>query len=312
VTTPPTHPTPSPVLALTDFSEAAQAATRRAALVARAEGRPLLLMHALGAELLAGLRRWMGERSAVEGSLRQAAAQQLDEAAAALAADTGAPVSTRLLDLGEADTSTPAALSAAAEAADAACVVVGARGASPWRRLVLGSTAERLLRACHRPLLVVRNPAPGPYRRVLVGVDHSAWCRPALAAARTIAPGAEIVLVAVFEVPFGEKLRFAGVDDAAIAHYRRMAQIEAHQAVETLAAEAALPPGRWRAVVVEGDAARGLIEQAESLDCDLLVLGKHGRSATEDLLLGSVTQHVLAECRRDVLVSTAREDTPRA
>lgn len=310
------HPTPEPtqrpVLALTDFSEAAQHATARAALVARAEGRPLLLMHALGAELLAGLRRWMGEASPAEHSLRQAAAQQLDEAAAALAAATGARVTTRLIDLAEADTSTPAALSAAAEQADAACVVVGARGASPWRRLVLGSTAERLLRACHRPLLVVRNPAPAPYRRVLVGVDHSAWCRPALAAAQAVAPGAELVLAAVFEVPFGEKLRFAGVDDAAIAHYRRSAQLEAHRAVETLAAQAGLPAGRWRAAVAEGDAARGLIQQADLLDCDLLVLGKHGRSATEDLLLGSVTQHVLAECRRDVLVSTAREAAARA
>jgi nucleotide-binding universal stress UspA family protein len=35
------------------------------------------------------------------------------------------------------------------------------------------------------------------------------------------------------------------------------------------------------------------------------VLGKHGQSATADLLLGSVTKHVLAEGSADVLVSTA-------
>jgi len=47
-------------------------------------------------------------------------------------------------------------------------------------------------------------------------------------------------------------------------------------------------------------------------DCDLVVLGKHGRSAAEDLLLGSVTKHVLAEGRSDVLVATLPADTAPA
>jgi nucleotide-binding universal stress UspA family protein len=38
-----------------------------------------------------------------------------------------------------------------------------------------------------------------------------------------------------------------------------------------------------------------------------VVLGKHGQSATEELLLGSVSKHVLAEGSADVLVSTARQ-----
>ncbi len=44
-----------------------------------------------------------------------------------------------------------------------------------------------------------------------------------------------------------------------------------------------------------------------ALDCDLVVLGKHGVSATADLLLGSVTRRVLAEGSVDVAVSTAHE-----
>jgi nucleotide-binding universal stress UspA family protein len=40
------------------------------------------------------------------------------------------------------------------------------------------------------------------------------------------------------------------------------------------------------------------------------VLGKHGQSATEELLLGSVTKHVLAEGRSDVLISTRQQPTP--
>ena len=48
-----------------------------------------------------------------------------------------------------------------------------------------------------------------------------------------------------------------------------------------------------------------LVELEREHGCDLVVLGKHGVSATQDLLLGSVTRHVLAEGRADVLVSTA-------
>jgi len=39
------------------------------------------------------------------------------------------------------------------------------------------------------------------------------------------------------------------------------------------------------------------------MDCDLIVLGKHGESMVEELLLGSVTKQVLAESQGDVLVS---------
>ena len=37
---------------------------------------------------------------------------------------------------------------------------------------------------------------------------------------------------------------------------------------------------------------------------DLIVLGKHGTGMVEELLLGSITTHVLAQARPDVLVAT--------
>ena len=63
--------------------------------------------------------------------------------------------------------------------------------------------------------------------------------------------------------------------------------------------------GAWEPLVVQGDASQRIIELEQEKDCDLVVLGKHGQSAAEDLLLGSVSKHVLAEGSTDVLVSTA-------
>jgi nucleotide-binding universal stress UspA family protein len=114
------------------------------------------------------------------------------------------------------------------------------------------------------------------------------------------------VLLPAFQVPFEDKLRYAGVDTATIDHYRVQARAEAVQRVNELAAQPGLKPGQWEACVIEGDASQRIVEQEQERDCDLVVLGKHGQSATEDLLLGSVTKHVLAEGSTDVLVSTAR------
>jgi nucleotide-binding universal stress UspA family protein len=46
-----------------------------------------------------------------------------------------------------------------------------------------------------------------------------------------------------------------------------------------------------------------LREKAVEIDADLMILGKHGKSLGEQLLLGSVTLHMLSECRCDVLVT---------
>ena len=113
-----------------------------------------------------------------------------------------------------------------------------------------------------------------------------------------------LVLVNVFQMPFEGRLHFAGVESATIEQYRAEARDRARLRLEDFATSAGLSPGSWEACVVEGAAPRSIVEQAEGRHCDLIVLGKHGTSVTQDLLLGSVTRQVLAEGTTDVLVST--------
>ena len=193
-----------------------------------------------------------------------------------------------------------------AERVDARLLVLGARGVGFLRRLVLGTTSQRLMHRTDRPLLVVRQTAHRPYRRVLVAVDFSPQSRNALMLARRVAPNAKLVILTVFQVPFEGKLRFAGVDDATIELCRQRARAEARRQLHALAHEAGLSPSQWEPCVVEGDASRRIVEQEQSRDCDLVVLAPHGQSAAADLLLGSVTRHVLAEGNVDVLLSTPR------
>ena len=295
-----------PILAATDFSEAARHAADRAARLAHETGAALTLMHVMPGGSLLELRSWFGAGSDMEQRLQAEARQQLGQlagelqatrhVAARLAHAAGAPLDEIVRE---------------AQALDAGLLVVGARGTGFLRRLVLGTTSERLLRRTTRPVLVVRQTAPEPYSSVLLALDFSPWSLRAVALAQQAAPHAQLVLLNAFEVPFEEKLRFAGVDAATIDQYRRRARASAIERVHALAAAAGLKPGRWKACIVEGDASLRIVEQEQELNCDLVVLGKHGQSATEDLLLGSVTKHVLAEGSADVLVSTARAAAPR-
>jgi nucleotide-binding universal stress UspA family protein len=287
------------IVAATDFSPAGRHAAQRAVRLAHETGARVVLLHVVSGPLMEELRRWLGATGEAGTRVLAQAQGQLEQAAQALAQHSHVAVQAHV-----ASGSVPQEVQRQAEACDAALVVVGVRGAGALRRLVLGSTAERLLRGAPRPLLVVRQAPHEPYRRVLVAVDFSPWSLPALQAARQVAPHAELHLLAAVSVPFEEKLRFAGVDEATIALYRRQAHAEAQQRLHALAHDAGLRPGRWTPHVVEGDAWLRIVEQEQELDCDLVVLGRQGRSAAEDLLLGSVTRHVLAEGTVDVLVST--------
>ena len=288
------------IFVATDFSAPARHAADRAARLAHETHARLILSHVVDGGMLTAFRQWMDAGGEHEQRLMAEAGRQLQALAADLGAARQVHVSTRLVVGSVLD---EVRRHAQTEAAD--LVVVGARGAGFMRRLVLGTTSERLMRRATQPMLVVRHSPHEPYRRALVATDFSPWSAQALAAARRFAPNAHLVLLHAFQVPFEEKLAFAGVDSATIEHYRRGARAEATRQVHALAQEAGLTFGRWEPCIVEGDASQRIIELEQELDCDLVVIGKHGRSATEDLLLGSTTKHVLAEGTTDVLVATA-------
>ena len=94
------------------------------------------------------------------------------------------------------------------------------------------------------------------------------------------------------------------MDDRLIERYRLQARALATQRLHELAHAAGMKPGALDACIVEGDALLRLVEQEQAQDCDPVVIGKHGQSMLEDLLLGSVTRHLLAEGAGDVLVAT--------
>ena len=46
-----------------------------------------------------------------------------------------------------------------------------------------------------------------------------------------------------------------------------------------------------------------ILEHEQAMDADLIVMGKHGQPVMEELLLGSVTKHVLSHSSSDVFIA---------
>jgi nucleotide-binding universal stress UspA family protein len=55
-------------------------------------------------------------------------------------------------------------------------------------------------------------------------------------------------------------------------------------------------------VTVEGNAGERIVEQAEALGCDVIVMSTHGRSGLGRVLLGSVAEHVVRHSRGATVV----------
>jgi nucleotide-binding universal stress UspA family protein len=286
------------VMVATDLSGPSRFAVERARRIAADRGAACTAVHVVSAGALEQLRQLFGDRGA------EAQEQVLADARERLARIVGAmpsgspPVGQRVVVGQVVDE-----LVAQAGSLGAGVVVLGARGEGFLRHLVLGTTAERLLRKLRCPVLVVRQMPYDGYRRVLVAVDFSAASAEALRLAALIAPPSERVLVHAFDLPYEDKLHFAGVDEAAIRGYQRRAEGEALARLEAFALQAGVRPGEARLLVGRGDPSRVVLERQQDEGCDLVVVGKRGGGVIEELLLGSVTKHVLAECTTDVLVA---------
>lgn len=287
------------LLAATDLSAPARHAAERAALVAKETGASLDLVHVASLAPLEKLRRLVADIPVeFEQHMLDEARENLEKLAVALQQSHGIGAGVHVVSgplLSE--------LAGQADAIAADLVILGARGASFMRHLLLGSTAERMIKKASRPMLVVKQAAHERYKTLLVPVDFSPSSLPALRHARAIAPAAELIVLHAFDVPFEGKLRFAGVDDDTIHRYRAAAKQEAQQKLWELCREAGLSQGDARMMVLHGDPLRNIIEQEQEQDCDLIVIGKHGENMLEELILGSVTKNVLTQSQGDVLVS---------
>lgn len=287
------------IVAATDLSAPSRHAAERAASLAEFAGASLALVHVQSAGAIDDLKRWLGGGDDVNAAIQSDARQRLQAMTSELAQHHAISVDEHLVT-GNAIKE----ITHYANQANADLLVTGTRGAGFFRGMVIGSTAERIAKCASRPVLLARQSPHEPYRRVLVPVDFSPWSVASVELAMQIAPEAIIVLMHAVEVPFEGKLRLSGVDENVVRRYREGAKREAQFRLSELARQVGLHTERSHLVTPDGaDPWMLVVQQEQEFDCDLVVIGKHGRNAIEELLLGSTTRMVISECSADVLVS---------
>ena len=141
------------------------------------------------------------------------------------------------------------------------------------------------------------------FKHILVPIDGSATAQLAVDKAIGLAKAFGSRVSSIFVI---DPYPFTGVGtDFAYgqAEYLSAATAEANaaiQAAKTMFEQAGVSV---ETSVIEAHAVwQGVVQTADSAQADLIVMGSHGRRGLEKLMLGSVTQAVLAHTRLPVLV----------
>ena len=141
------------------------------------------------------------------------------------------------------------------------------------------------------------------FKHILVPIDGSATSQFAIDKTISLAKAFDSKVSAIFVI---DPYPFTGVGtDFAYgqAEYLSAATAEANAAVKAAKVMFEAAGVTVDASVIEAHAAwRGVVQAADSLGADLIVMGSHGRSGLEKLVLGSVTQAVLSHTKLPVLV----------
>jgi len=281
------------VLVATDFSEDADLAVWRSALLPLSRGASLELLHVLPNETNTAVRARMD-------MLARQRLERLRSQASAMLADSGSRGRDVVVGLEHGK-----AFSEIARWAHAhdELIVVGRHGDRAFADVFVGTTAERLIRKADVSVLVVSSAAVRPYGTPLVAVDFSDSSRLAIELALKISDP-ELREIDVLHVLTPSVRHF---DEASpLFDEDRRQQIEHEQRVATELVEFLAPFGnhvKWNLIVRNGDPRKRIIETAKHRGSDLLALGTHGRTGLAHAFLGSVAETILKNARTDVLVA---------
>ncbi len=146
--------------------------------------------------------------------------------------------------------------------------------------------------------------------RVLVGVDDSPHSELTLEFVRSMSwpAGSTIVVASAAQLPSGAYSEtYAPVAVDVSVWLKELTQL--HEGIASRGARRLAEAGlNTRALVLQGDPRETLVETARTEHADMVVVGSHGRTGLEKLLMGSVASHVVTHAPCSVMVVRRRVD----
>jgi nucleotide-binding universal stress UspA family protein len=202
-----------------------------------------------------------------------------------------------------------------ARKSDIDLIVISTRGNTGLKHLILGSTAERVVRYSPCPVLVVRRRAEtkkgsreaGPprtpaFRKIFVPIDFSECSMKGLAYAKTLAQrfGSTLVLFHSVHVEY-----YVSNDEYARYDFPLLMQQCEGAAREQMSE--LVRKTDWEGIKVEteleiGHAGERICDCAQDRQADLIVTSTHGTIGLKHILVGSTAEYVVRHAQCPVLV----------
>lgn len=190
-------------------------------------------------------------------------------------------------------------------------IVMGTHGRPWYQRVVIGSTAETILRSAPCPTLIVRNVEKADVlprlKTMLLPTDFSESGMVSEEWALQLAENKEVILLHAVENPLLDvydpdhaEIDLRRIMEESREHPPRSAQPfwdhahhVAHAKLATLRQQFLSMRAQVEVMVREGPAAEDILHTAERRQVDLIIMSTHGRSGVRRLLLGSVAEKII-------------------
>lgn len=185
----------------------------------------------------------------------------------------------------------------------ASMIIMGRRGKKGLKRLVMGSTTARVIGHSPCSVLVVPRAAEVGFRNVLLATDGSTYSAAAASEAIGIAKLNKSRLTVISVVP-AELATPTDVDFGMGQREKIADQVmrDAEKNAKTVKEAAQKEGVETKAFVMTGRPADAIIETAKETGADLIVVGSHGRTGLDRLLMGSIAERVIVLSDSAVLV----------
>ncbi len=189
-----------------------------------------------------------------------------------------------------------------AEGKKADLIALGTYGRKGLKRLLMGSVTSQVILNAPCDVLVVKKPCTqcaGKYHSLLVPYDGSESSKKALSRACALSKSDGSEISVLYVIPrYEEMMDFFKTESIKKSLYQEAEKIVggATKVADSLGVQI-------KAVVQDGHAGDKIVEIADKLKHDLIVVGTHGWRGVNKAIMGSTAERVIAQASCPVLIA---------
>ncbi len=195
----------------------------------------------------------------------------------------------------------PEVIASAAQSMGADLIAMGTHGRRGIKRFIMGSVTSGVIAQAPCDVLVVKKPCTqctGEFTSILLPFDGSEFSKKALSHAHELAKGESSEITALYVIPrYEEMIGFMKTDSIRESLYK-----EAERIIEMARTGFSGNGVTIATSIEEGNAGDKIIEIANRLKNDLIVMGSYGWRGVNKAILGSTTERVIMNSSCPILV----------